>query len=249
MANRGGYLGGSTIVRVSPKRSKISKIKQNKKRKYDAQLAAEYAAYKTELELPVQSISASRAAPSREGKKKSNRILKELEPLINQLRQLACDYTKITGEPSCLVHDLAIYKVQSMENIIGVRRGLAGFDGWRMKKRVVAVGVMLQQSSKDVMATPMTINGLDQEWDKLYFVFFNDMYHIHSIYSLAKDELCDVIGEFGWKDDNPAFVLPLSVVVKLSDHIYGHRLEPKEKIIIEGGPAGGKKRSRYFRTT
>ena len=250
MASRGGYLGGSTIIRVHHKQSKTSKIKQMRKQERNAKLAVEWAAYKANLELPVQSVGPSRVMPSKAGKRKATRILKELEPIITQLRQLARDFTRITSEPSSLVHDLAIYEVQSMENIVGVRRGLAGFDGWRKEKRVCAVGGLVPQSSTGAMGTPIAIEGLDQEWDELSFVLFDDLYNTHSIYRVSKSELCDFIGELGWIKGAPAFVLPLSVLVNLSDHVSGKKLDYLNvKTIVEGREGGGKKGIRYFRST
>ncbi len=243
MASKGGYLGGSTIIRVHQKRSKTSESKQNRKRNDNAKLAADYAAYTAKLESPVQSVGPSRAAPSKASEKNSNRILKELEPVINRLRQLACEFTKITGEPSNLVHDLAIYQVQSMKNIIGVRRGLAGFDGWRRKMRVLAVGGMVPQSSKDAMTKPVTIYELDKEWDELCLVLFNGTYGTNSIYRVAKGELCDVIGQIGWKDGSPTFVLPLSIIVELSSFVSGNRLNQNGRTIVEGCARGGVGRS------
>ena len=249
MASKGGYLGGSTIIKVHRKRSNISKRKEKEKKRVKAKLAQDYAAYKAKLELPTRSVSPTKAAPSKTGKKRSERVLKELEPVINQLRQLARDFTKITSEPSNLVRDLAIYETQSMANIVGVRRGLAGFDGWRIKKRVRAICGMIPQSSKEAVFTPIMIDGLDQEWDELCLVLFDDIYNTHSIYSVGKGQVYAVIGELGWENKSPAFVLPLSVLMNISKHVSGKQLDPTAKTTSVGSTGRGKKRSRYLRST
>ena len=245
MANKGGYLGGSTIIRVHPKRSNTSKNKEKKRKTYNANLAKDWAVYKAKLELPTQSSSPTNTPPSKAGKKKSERILKELGPIIRQIREIAHDFSKITGEPSCLVEDIAIYEVQNLTNMAGVKRSLSGFDGWLNKKRVRAVGGILPKASEDANVTPIAINGLDQGWDELCLVLFDDLYNTHSILSVSKNKLCDVTRDLGRKNKSPSFVLPLSVLLNISDSVSGNKPTPTKKKVVEGE----KKRTRYIRTT
>jgi hypothetical protein len=244
LANKGGYLGGSTIIRVHKKQSKTSKIRENRKRKRDAKLATELAAYNAMIETsPVQSASASETPPSKAGAARANRMLKLLQPMITKLQQDAIEFSKITNEPSSLVHDLAIYELQSLPGIIGVRRSLSGFDGWRKKTRVRALAIILESSPKDAATIPIMVDGLDREWDELCLIVFNDTYARTSVIKVSRKELCDVMRNLGWKNKSPAFVLPVSVIANLAD------ANPENSVAENREPSskGKKKKVRYLR--
>ena len=89
MARRGGYLGGSTLITVRPKRSKQSKVKAEKRRKDRERFALEYAAYEQRLKVGVQRVGPSDVPPSKEGERRAERKLKKLTPIIDDLRNLA----------------------------------------------------------------------------------------------------------------------------------------------------------------
>jgi hypothetical protein len=252
MARKGGYLGGSSIIRARPKRSNTSKRREKRQIDDALKLVAENAAYEERSETSSKLIKPSKKPPSKAVEEKSRMLLKELGPVVNNMRQLACGFSEISGEPSSLVHDLAIFEFQSMENVTGTRRSVTGFDGWRSKERVVAVGAKLPQSSEGLKNTAIQISQLNHEWDELFMVFFNEEYQTQSIYRMNRSTLRRFIDECSWGADWPVLDLPIAVAINLSDHVSGNRLEPIGSVVVEGGGRKiGKKKARsprYFRS-
>jgi hypothetical protein len=252
MARKGGYLGGSSIIRARPKRSNTSKRREKRQLDEALKLAAENAAYEKRSETPSKLIKPSRKPPSKAAKEKSRMLLKELGPVVDNLRQLACSFTEISGEPSSLVNDLAIYEFQSLENVTGAKRSITGFDGWQSKERFVAVGAKLPNSSEDLRKTAIKIAQLNQEWDELCMVFFDEEYKAQSIYRMNRTVLRRFIAECGWGADWPVLDLPIAIAINLSDHVSGNRMEPNGSVVVEGGGRKiGKRKARsprYFRS-
>lgn len=146
--------------------------------------------------------------------------MKEIQEVLEQTKQLAARYKKLTGKPLGITGEIAEFSAASLLNLELATARTAGYDAYdKNGKKVQIKGRCLPENAKS--GQRLGSIRLDHEWDKVLLVLMDEIFNVQEMWEAQRPEIEEALLAPGSKARNERGALAVSKFKQIGTKVWG----------------------------
>lgn len=147
-------------------------------------------------------------------------MTKEINDILEQAKQLAARYKKLTGKPLGITGEIAEFNAASLLNLELAEARTAGYDATGSDGRKVQIkGRCLPENAKP--GQRLGSIRLDHEWDTVLLVLMDETFNVQEMWEARRPEIEEALLAPGSKARNERGALAVSKFKQIGLKVWG----------------------------
>lgn len=144
----------------------------------------------------------------------------EIEEILEQAKQLAARYKKLTGKPLGITGEIAEFNAASLLNLKLAEARTAGYDAIGLDNRKIQIkGRCLPENAKP--GQRLGSIRLDHEWDTVLLVLMDEIFNVEEMWEAQRPEIEEALLAPGSKARNERGALAVSKFKQIGLKVWG----------------------------
>lgn len=146
--------------------------------------------------------------------------MKEIQEILEQAKQLAARYKRLTGKPLGITGEIAEFNAASLLNLELAEARTAGYDAYdKDGKKVQIKGRCLPDNAKPGQRVGSI--RLDHEWDTVLLVLMNETFNVQEMWEAQRPAIEEALLAPGSKARNERGSLGVSKFKQIGLKVWG----------------------------
>ncbi len=146
--------------------------------------------------------------------------MKEIQEILEQAKQLAARYKKLTGKPLGITGEIAEFSAASLLGLELAEARTAGYDAYdKDGKKVQIKGRCLPENAKS--GQRLGSIRLDHEWDTVLLVLMDESFNVQEMWEAQRPEIKEALLAPGSKARNERGALAVSKFKLIGQKVWG----------------------------
>ena len=147
-------------------------------------------------------------------------MTEEIEEILEQAKQLAARYKKLTGKPLGITGEIAEFNAASLLNLKLAEARTAGYDAIGLDNRKIQIkGRCLPENAKP--GQRLGSIRLDHEWDTVLLVLMDEIFNVQEMWEAQRPEIEEALLAPGSKARNERGALAVSKFKQIGLKVWG----------------------------